>query len=128
MIRDWQTRCKGKYARKPRFFRVFPHADSPRPTPARVCYTVKKRRMNDLRQIIENINRKYDARPFPPPRRMPVEEFLPGDIIETEFGRHFETEKLWEHHRHHGSADIGALASLPHDLLQTIGEMPSAIP
>ena len=84
--------------------------------------------MNDLRQIIENINRKYDARPLPPPRRMPVEEFLPGDEIETAFGRHFETEKLWEHHRHHGSADIGALASLPHDLLKTIGEMPSATP
>jgi uncharacterized protein len=88
----------------------------------------KKRRMNDLRQLIENINRKYDARPLPPPRRMPVEEFLPGNEIETRFGRHFETEKLWEHHRHHGSADIGALASLPHDLLRTIAEMPSADP
>jgi uncharacterized protein len=99
---------------------------------ARVCYTlreaVKKRRMNDLRQIIENINRKYEARPLPPPRRMPVEEFLPGDEIETRFGRHFETEKLWEHHRHHGSADIGALAALPHDLLGTLGEWPSAHP
>jgi uncharacterized protein len=84
--------------------------------------------MNNLRQIIENINRKYEARPLPPPRRMPVEEFLPGDEIETPFGRHFETEKLWEHHRHHGSADIGALASLPHDLLQTVGEIPSAGP
>ncbi len=59
---------------------------------------------------------------------MPVEEFLPGDEIETAFGRHFETEKLWEHHRHHGSADIGALATLPSDLLQTVGEMPSATP
>jgi uncharacterized protein YprB with RNaseH-like and TPR domain len=85
--------------------------------------------MNDLRQLIENINRKYDARPLPPPRRMPVEEFMPGDEIETAFGRHFETEKLWEHHRHHGSADIGALASLPHDLLSAVAsEMPSAPP
>jgi uncharacterized protein YprB with RNaseH-like and TPR domain len=84
--------------------------------------------MNDLRQLIENINRKYDARPLPPPRRMPVEEFLPGDEVETALGRHFETEKLWEHHRHHGSADIGALASLPHDLLRTLGEIPSAAP
>ena len=84
--------------------------------------------MNNLRQLIENINRKYDARPLPPPRRMPVEEFLPGDEIETKFGRHFETEKLWEHHRHHGSADIGALACLPHDLLRTVGEMPCADP
>ncbi|MGA3187303.1 MAG: ribonuclease H-like domain-containing protein [Bryobacteraceae bacterium] len=84
--------------------------------------------MNNLRQLIENINRKYDARPLPPPRRMPVEEFLPGDEIETAFGRHFETEKLWEHHRHHGSADIGALAFLPHDLLAAIGEIPSSAP
>src|SRR5580658_6093987 len=128
MIRDRQTRCKGKYARKPRFFRVFSYADSPDPTPAGICYTVKKRRMNNLRELIENINRKYDARPLPPPRRMPVEEFLPGDEIETTFGRHFETEKLWEHHRHHASADIGALATLPHDLLQTVGEIPSADP
>jgi hypothetical protein len=84
--------------------------------------------MNNLRLIIENINRKYDARPLPPPRRMPVEEFLPGEEIETAHGRHFETERLWEHHRHHGSADIGALASLPHDLLATLGEMPSSAP
>ncbi len=94
----------------------------------RVCYTTNKRRMNNLRQLIEDINRKYDARPLPPPRRMPVEEFMPGDEIKTAFGRHFETEKLWEHHRHHGSADIGALASLPHDLLSTIDAMPSAPP
>jgi uncharacterized protein YprB with RNaseH-like and TPR domain len=94
-----------------------------------ICYTAKKRRMNNLRQLIENINRKYDARPLPPPRRMPVEEFLPGDEVETRFGCHFETEKLWEHHRHHGTADIGALASLPHDLLASIAaEMPSASP
>ena len=84
--------------------------------------------MNNLRLLIENINRKYDARPLPPPRRMPVEEFLPGEEIETAHGRHFETERLWEHHRHHGSADIGALASLPHDLLATLGEMPSSAP
>ncbi len=99
---------------------------------SQLCYTMfeatNKRRMNDLRQLIENINRKYDARPLPPPRRMPVEEFMPGEEIETVFGRHFETEKLWEPHRHHGSADIGALEFLPRDLLQTIGEMPSAGP
>jgi uncharacterized protein len=85
--------------------------------------------MNNLRQLIEDINRKYDARPLPPPPRMPVEEFMPGNEIETAFGRHFETEKLWEHHRHHGSSDIGALACLPHDLLSAVGsEIPSAAP
>jgi len=85
--------------------------------------------MNNLRQLIEDINRKYDTRPLPPPPRMPVEEFMPGHEIETAFGRHFETEKLWEHHRHHGSSDIGALACLPHDLLSAVGsEIPSAGP
>jgi uncharacterized protein YprB with RNaseH-like and TPR domain len=102
--------------------------DAWKPTPAVIWYTANKRRMNNLRLLIENINRKYDARPLPPPRRMPVEEFLPGEEIETVFGRHYETEKLWEHHRHHGSADIGALASLPHDVLATLGEMPSCAP
>lgn len=84
--------------------------------------------MNDLRQLIEKINRKYDARPLGSPRRMPVEEFLPGEEIETPLGRHFETERLWEHHRHHGSADIGALSMLPRDLLSVLGEIPSAPP
>jgi uncharacterized protein YprB with RNaseH-like and TPR domain len=85
--------------------------------------------MIDLRELIETINRKYDSRPLPPPLRMPIEEFLPGEEIETAFGRHYETEKLWEHHRHHGSSDIGALASLPHDLLSATGfESPSVSP
>lgn len=84
--------------------------------------------MNNLRQLIETINRKYDARPLAAPSRMPVEEFLPGEEVETALGRHFETERLWEHHRHHGSADIGALGSLPHDLLSAIGTMPTASP
>jgi len=84
--------------------------------------------MNDLRRIVDEINRKYDARPLPPPRRMPAEEFLPGEEIETRFGRHFETERLWEQHRHHGSADIGALASLPHDLLSVMDDFPSVSP
>ncbi len=49
-----------------------------------------------------------------------VEEWLGGDVVETAFGRHFETEKLYERHRRHGSADIGALAELPEDLLAAI--------
>ena len=68
--------------------------DAPKPTPAAIWYTAKKRRMNDLRLLIENINRKYDARPLPPPRRMPVEEFLPGEEIETAFGRHYRNGKI----------------------------------
>ena len=49
-----------------------------------------------------------------------VEEWMGGEVIETAHGRHFETEKLYERHRRHGSADIGSLAELPDDLLAAI--------
>jgi len=49
-----------------------------------------------------------------------VEAWLGGETIETAHGRHFETEKLYERHRRHGSADIGSLAELPEDLLTAI--------
>ena len=51
-----------------------------------------------------------------------VEDWLGGEAVETDFGRHFETEKLYERHRRHGSADIGSLAELPEDLLDAISE------
>ncbi len=51
-----------------------------------------------------------------------VEEWLGGETVETDFGRHFETEKLYERHRRHGSADVGSLADLPVDLLHAISE------
>jgi len=59
-----------------------------------------------------------------------VEAWLGGETIETAHGRHFETEKLYERHRRHGSADIGALAELPEDLLTAIsgGSAPLAPP
>jgi len=59
-----------------------------------------------------------------------VEEMLSGQEVETAFGRHFETEKLFEGHRRHGSADIGALADLPPNLLDSISEggVPEAPP
>jgi uncharacterized protein YprB with RNaseH-like and TPR domain len=59
-----------------------------------------------------------------------VEDWLGGELIETAFGRHFETEKLYERYRRHGSADIGSLADLPHDLLSAIsgGSAPSTAP
>jgi uncharacterized protein YprB with RNaseH-like and TPR domain len=49
-----------------------------------------------------------------------VENWLGGEVIETAQGCHFETEKLYERHRRHGSADIGSLAELPEDLLTAI--------
>ena len=105
----------------------------------------KKRRMGDfhqqlaeLRQRIARIDQKYAWAEAPAPRqpahfheaRFHVEEFVSGEEIETTCGRHFETEKLYERHRRHGSADIGSLADLPHDLLDSIsaGSAPNASP
>ena len=80
----------------------------------------------ELRARIGKIDHKYAASPPIGPPALPrpafeyVEEWLTGQEIETEYGRHFETEKLYEHHRRHGSADIGALADLPHDLFEAL--------
>jgi hypothetical protein len=89
------------------------------------------------------VNEKYAGRPapeepedpafstrLPRPAARYIEEWLTGEEVQTQFGRHFETEKLWEPHRRHGSADIGALADLPHDLLETIsgGTCPHGAP
>lgn len=56
------------------------------------------------------------------PVRYCVEEWLSGQEIETPHGRHFESERLWESHRRHGSMDISALADLPHDLLGVLSD------
>src|SRR5437588_12256557 len=71
----------------------------------------------------------------PPPRREPgprysIEEFLSGHVVRTGLGDHFETERVWERHRRHGSVDISDLAELPADLLDSLsaGEIPSAPP
>jgi hypothetical protein len=64
------------------------------------------------------------------PDRFHVDEWLSGHEVESTHGKHFETEKLYERHRRHGSADIGALAELPCDLLDLIsaGAVPRAAP
>ncbi len=81
-----------------------------------------------LRHRIARIDQKYESRepaPVPPPSDRFIahsflKECLSGEEVETAHGRHFETEKLYEAHRRHGSADIGALADLPHNLLDSI--------
>ena len=54
------------------------------------------------------------------PRRFHLHEWLPGQEMETEQGKHFETETFYANHRRHGSADIGSLGDLPGDLLTTL--------
>jgi uncharacterized protein YprB with RNaseH-like and TPR domain len=107
--------------------------------------TAMQEQLAYLRARVQRVNEKYADRPaaLPEPGEDPefstrpprpaaryIEEWLTGSEVETEYGRHFETEKLWEPHRRHGSADIGALADLPHDLLETIsdGVCPNASP
>lgn len=99
-----------------------------------------QKQLAELRQRVARIDAQYltrsDAREqadlpiLPRPAFHYVEEWLTGSEIETEFGKHFETEKLYQHHRRHGSADIGALSDLPHNLLDTIssGQVPDASP
>ena len=96
-----------------------------------------QQQLAELRKRVATIDRKYAEGPpigprehiDPAPRAAfrYVEEWLSGEEIETAQGRHFETEKIFEHHRRHGSADIGALADLPHDLLESL-EIAEAAP
>ncbi len=88
-----------------------------------------------LRRRIARIDRKYAHRSGAAPAATPynhaeaaarhfsyVEEMLSGEEVKTDYGRHFETEKLFERHRRHGSADIGSLSDLPRNLLSSISE------
>ncbi len=77
-----------------------------------------------LRRKIARIDRKYaDGPPTPPqpvdhrPAHYFVDEWLSGEVVETPFGSHFETERLYERHRRHGSMDISNLLEMPQDLL-----------
>jgi uncharacterized protein YprB with RNaseH-like and TPR domain len=91
-----------------------------------------------LRQRVARIDRKYAdaAASAPPPEPRPreakafIEELIRGELVSTPLGAHFETEKLWERHRLHGSAEISALADLPADLLAQLsdGAIPSSDP
>src|SRR5215472_7089729 len=79
-----------------------------------------------LRRRIAHIGRASDL-PAPPPRRerpvrYPIEEFLSGEVVRTPHGEHFETERVWERHRRHGSVDISDLAELPEDLLHPLSD------
>jgi hypothetical protein len=95
-----------------------------------------------LRRKMRRIDRKYTAaaaqeapksepRPedFAPLHHF-ADEFMSGEVVETAFGSHFETEKLYERHRRHGSMDISNLQELPDDLLGPLsgGSVPPSTP
>src|SRR5581483_7455082 len=81
-----------------------------------------------LRQKVAGIDRKYAANPgaLPLARQKPraqlgfIEELISGEVVQTGKGAHFETERLWERHRRHGSVDISSLVELPEDLLDQL--------
>jgi uncharacterized protein YprB with RNaseH-like and TPR domain len=97
-----------------------------------------------LRRRIAHIDRKYTeggtasgvsrapaaAREDSRPSRYFIENLMSGEVVQTPHGEHFETEKLWERHRRHGSVDISDLAELPEDLLDPLsaGLIPRAHP
>jgi uncharacterized protein YprB with RNaseH-like and TPR domain len=86
-----------------------------------------------LRRRIARIDRKWagreiaagagggDADPMQglSPRDLPlhIEQLMEGEVVRTAHGEHFETGRLWERHRRHGSVDIADLSELPEDLL-----------
>jgi len=45
---------------------------------------------------------------------------MTGEVVRTEQGEHFETERVWEPHRRHGSVGIDDLLALPEDLLSEL--------
>jgi len=84
-----------------------------------------------LRRRIARIDRKYSSpvptpsRPAPEhskPSRYFIEELMSGEVVHTPHGEHFETERLWERHRRHGSVGIADLADLPPDLLHPLSD------
>ena len=81
--------------------------------------------LTHLRKRIARIDKKYTRPPKPPtPKPQPPipapEEWLQGAEVATSHGVHYETERLYERHRRHGSVGIVDLASLSHDLLEPI--------
>jgi uncharacterized protein YprB with RNaseH-like and TPR domain len=86
--------------------------------------------LSRLRQRISAIDSKYAKRPGSPKStpgkvgcfRNPIEEWSDGRVVANEFGEHFQVERLFASHKHHGSADIGALFELPPSLLDALSE------
>lgn len=80
-----------------------------------------------LRKRIAGIDSKYAAAEPPPPplpkiKTPSIEEWMSGEVVETAHGRHFETSRLFERHRRHGSVGIVDLEDMEPTLLDVISE------
>jgi len=79
-----------------------------------------------LRKRIARIDKKYTRSTTKPPIPKPQppvpapEDWLHGQEVATAHGVHYETERLYERQRRHGSVGIVDLQDLPHDLLEPI--------
>lgn len=91
--------------------------------------TEVERQLAELRVRVARAAEACDERVARRRSEAPVME-LAGSEVETALGRHFEIQKLYAACRRHGSADIGALSELPHDLLDKLsdGVIPRAAP
>jgi uncharacterized protein len=58
----------------------------------------------------------------PNPVRYNVEQWLSGQEVHTPAGCHFESERLWERHRLHGSFEVSTLEDMADDLFEAISE------
>ena len=72
------------------------------------------------------IDRKYASAEPPPPQPKittpSIEEWMSGEVVETALGKHFETTRLFERHRRHGSVGIVDLEDMEPTLLAVISE------
>jgi uncharacterized protein YprB with RNaseH-like and TPR domain len=98
--------------------------------------------MEDIQQQLAALRKRIariETRPPTPrretrreshPSRYLIEQFMSGEVVRTPLGEHFETERVWERHRRHGSVDISGLGALPDDLLDPLsaGEIANAAP
>jgi len=74
-----------------------------------------KVQLEALRARIKQIDQRYEEPPRPEARALPE-----GYEVTSELGTHWQVDKLWPAHFHHGTADVGALSELPADLLESL--------
>src|SRR5579863_4381174 len=79
-----------------------------------------------LREKLARIDRKFTGAEKPRVAPCLIEEIVSGQVVETAHGAHFETERLYERHRRHGSVGIADLIDLPENSLAALSE--GAIP
>ena len=79
-----------------------------------------------LRKKVALIDRKYAAPEKPRVAPTHIEEIVSGEVVETPFGMHFETERLYEWHRRHGSVGIADLRRIYTLHLRALNATPAA--